>query len=176
MISCISQEANGYSYELVKEIELLESGFRILYHLKNTGEKTISTDEYNHNFTAINNEMVGVNYRLKFPFTMKPEKIEGNVNPEGKVVIGSNEFSFSGTPEKQFFFGNLTGGQTVDAYWELVNSGTGIGIRETGSFTTNKINLWGWKQVISPELFFSINLEPGKEIEWSRTYSIFETK
>ena len=77
---------------------------------------------------------------------------------------------------RQFFFGNLTGGQTVDASWELVNSGTGIGIRETGSFKTNKINLWGWKQVISPELFFSIRVEPGKELEWSRTYTIFETK
>ena len=176
IIRCKSLEANGYSYELTKEIELLERGFRIRYHLKNTGEKTISTDEYNHNFTAINHEMIGVNYRLKFPFTMKPEQIEGNVNPEGKVIIGSNEFSFNGTPEKQFFFGNLTGGQTVDASWELVNSTTGIGIRETGSFKTNKINLWGWKQVISPELFFSINVEPGREIEWSRTYSIFETK
>lgn len=176
IINCKSPEANGYSYDLTKEIEILESGFRIKYHLKNTGIKTISTDEYNHNFTAINNEMVGVNYRLKFPFTMKPELIEGNVNPEGKVIIGPNGFSFNGTPEKQFFFGNLTGGQTVDASWELVNSGTGIGIRETGSFKTNKINLWGWKQVISPELFFNIRVEPGKELEWSRTYTIFEAK
>jgi hypothetical protein len=175
IISCKSQNVNGYAYELAKEIKLLEKGFVISYHLKNTGGKTINTDEYTHNFIAINKELVGVDYRLKFPFSMNPEKFEGNVNPEQKVDIGSDTFTFNGTPEKQFFFGNLTAGQSVDASWEIINTKTGIGISETGSFKTNKINLWGWKQVISPELFFSIRLEPGKEMEWSRTYSIFET-
>ena len=53
IISCKSKSVNGYSYVLRKEIELLENGFIIKYYLKNTGKKTIATDEYDHNFIAI---------------------------------------------------------------------------------------------------------------------------
>ena len=66
LISCKSKNINGYSYLLKKEIELQETGFTIKYCLQNTGEKDIITDEYVHNFTAINKELIGHNYILKF--------------------------------------------------------------------------------------------------------------
>jgi hypothetical protein len=164
VISCKSQRVNGYSYVLEKEIEIVESGFIIKYCLKNTGEKTITTNEYDHNFMAINKEFIGIDYILKFRF----------VNPEGKVEIGQKEITFNGTPNKQFYFSNLSGSEIVDANWELINTKSKIGISETGSFKTTKVNLWGWKHVISPELCFDINVEPSKEIEWSRTYNVFD--
>jgi hypothetical protein len=147
---------------------------RIKYHLKNTGKKTIYTDEYNHNFIAIDKELIGSDYLLKFPFYIKPEQFEETVNNEEKVDIGEKEIRFNGTPEEPFFFSNLSGNQNIEAGWELINTKTKVGISETGSFKTTKVNLWGWKHVISPELFFEITVEPGKEIEWSRTYNIFE--
>ncbi len=174
IIYCKSKNVNGYSYVLTKEIELAETGFIIQYHLKNTGEKAIITNEYVHNFLAVNNELTGSDYILKFPFHIKPELFEGNVNPEGKVVIGKNEITFNGTPNEQFFFSNLSGKENVASTWELINTKNKIGIRETGSFKTSQVNLWGWKHVISPELFFDIHVDPGKEIEWSRTYTVFE--
>jgi hypothetical protein len=174
IISCKSQRVNGYSYELRKEIELVESGFIIKYYLKNTGEKTINTNEYVHNFIAINKESIGGDYILKFPFIIKPELFEATVNPEGKVEIGHKEITFNGTPDQQFFFSNISGGENVNATWEIINTKNKIGISETGSFKTAKVNLWGWKHVISPELFFDISVEPGKEIEWSRTYHVFK--
>ena len=174
IICCTSQKVNGYSYILTKEIELVETGFIIKYHLKNTGEKTINTNEYVHNFLAVNKELTGSDYLLKFPFKIKPELFEGNVNPEAKVEIGQKEITFNGTPDEQFFFGKLAGNENVDAAWELINTKNKIGIRETGSFKTSKVNLWGWKHVISPELFFDIHVEPGHEIKWSRTYTVFE--
>ena len=45
---------------------------------------------------------------------------------------------------------------------------------ETGSFQTNRINLWGWKHVISPELYFDISIRPGQVAQWSRTYNVFK--
>ena len=176
IISCKSQNVNGYSYILIKEIELVETGFIIKYHLKNTGEKTINTNEYVHNFLAVNKEFTGSDYILKFPFQIKPELFEGNVNPERKVEIGKQEITFNGTPNEQFFFSNVSGNENVDAAWELINTKDKIGLRETGSFKTFKVNLWGWKHVISPELFFDIHIEPGHDIEWSRTYTVFEIK
>ncbi len=145
-----------------KEIELHENSFTIKYYLQNTGEKDIITNEYVHNFTAINNDSIGDNYILKFPFQLKPELFEETVNPEQKVDIGQNEIKFNSTPKEQFFFSNLTGGENVDAAWELINLESKIGISETGSFQTNKVNLWGWKHVISPELFFNIFIKPGQ--------------
>jgi hypothetical protein len=174
MISCISPVDNGYSYVLKKVISLVDNGFFIKYFLKNTGKKTIQTDEYNHNFIAVNNELIGSDYLLKFPFYIKPAQFEETVNHEGKVEIGEQEITFNGTPNEPFFFSNLTGNENVEASWELINTKSNIGISETGSFKTSKVNLWGWKHVISPELFFSITVEPDNEIEWSRVYKIFE--
>ena len=94
LIRCKSEVANGYSYLLQKEIELAESGFTLKYYLQNTGEKDISTDEYVHNFTAINNDLIGNKYVLKFPFQLWPELFGETINPELKVAIGKNEIKF----------------------------------------------------------------------------------
>ena len=174
-IQCRSKSVNGYAYVLKKEITLQESSFTIAYYLENTGEKEIITEEYNHNFTAIDNDDIGTNYLLKFPFQIKPELFGETVNPEDKVEIGENEITFNATPKEQFFFSNLSGGAKVKAQWELINLKSKIGIRETANFTTDKINLWGWKHVISPELFYKIAVKPGRFASWSRTYELFKT-
>ncbi|MGQ1909545.1 hypothetical protein ACT3CE_07120 [Marinifilum sp. RC60d5] len=174
VVECESKSLSDYSYVLRKEIELLESSFVIHYKLENTGAKTITTNEYCHNFLAIDNELMGSNYILKFPFDLKPEIFDAALNPEKKVLVDREQITFNNTPEEQFFFGNLSGNKMVQASWELINTKSKIGIRETGNFKTSKINLWGWKHVISPELFFDINLKPNEEIEWSRTYNIYE--
>lgn len=175
-INCESETINGYSYVLKKEIELQENGFTIKYCLQNTGVKDIITDEYVHNFTAINKALIGENYILKFPFQLKPELFEETVNPEQKVDIGPNDVTFKGTPEEPFFFSNLTASKNVDARWELVNLESKIGISETGSFQTNKVNLWGTKHVISPELFFNVAVKPGQSTQWSRNYTVYKVK
>ncbi len=174
IINCISENHNDYSYELTKEIILLENSFVINYRLKNTGSKTIVTNEYNHNFIAINEDLVGDTYILKFPFDIKPELFGATVNTEDKVEIGQREIRCHNTPNKQFFFSNLSGGEKIAASWEIINLKSKIGIRETGSFETSNVNLWGWKHVISPELFFAIDIKPGEELKWARTYDVFE--
>ncbi|MEP5338351.1 MAG: hypothetical protein ABJL44_10505 [Algibacter sp.] len=174
ILDCKSQNINGYGYILKKEIELFESRFVIKYLLQNTGEKTIETNEYTHNFLAINEDLIGANYILKFPFQIKSKLFGETINPEDKVEIGSDKILFNNTPNKQFFFSNLSGNEKVDAYWELINTKNNIGVSETGSFKTSKVNLWGWKHVVSPELFFEIKVEPKQSIEWSRTYNVFD--
>lgn len=172
LIRCKSQVTNGYGYLLQKEIQLAESGFTLKYYLQNTGEKDISTDEYGHNFMAINNDLIGKKYVLKFPFQLEPGLFSETINPELKVTIGQNEIKFNSTPDEQFFFSNLSGNENVDASWQLINLESKIGISESGSFQTNKVNLWGWKHVICPELFYKINIKPGESTEWTRNYRI----
>jgi hypothetical protein len=174
VITCKSESVNGYRYILRKEIEVHENAFSISYHLHNTGEKEIITNEYNHNFIAINKDPIGANYKLKFPFNLKPELFIENINPEQKVEFGRNEILFTSVPKEAFYFSKLSGNETVDSKWELINQKNKIRITENGSFKTNRINLWGTSHVISPELFFEIDLKPGQSREWSRTYNFYQ--
>ena len=172
LIICKSEFNNGYSYVLKKEIKLEKHGFTINYDLENTGEKEIITDEYVHNFIAINKEIIGRNYVLKFPFKLMPAFFLETVNPEQKVTIGQTDVTFNDSPKEQFFFSNLTGYKNVKPQWELKNLESKISISETGSFHTNKVNLWGWKHVISPELFIDVSIKPGQNANWTRDYKI----
>jgi len=172
LITCKSEFNNGYSYVLKKEIKLEKHGFTINYDLENTGEKEIITDEYVHNFIAINKEIIGRNYVLKFPFKLMPAFFLETVNPEQKVTIGQTDVTFNDSPKEQFFFSNLTGYKNVKPQWELKNLESKISISETGSFHTNKVNLWGWKHVISPELFIDVSIKPGQNANWTRDYKI----
>ena len=174
IIICKSELINGYSYILKKEITVSENSFIINYSLHNTGEKQIVTDEYVHNFMAINNALIGEDYTLKFPFPINSSLFDETVNSENKVEIGLDNVTFNKTPEKQFFFSNLTGGKELQAEWILTNLKANVGIKEFGSFKTDKINLWGWKHVISPELFFKISIDPKETVEWSRKFDVFK--
>ena len=95
LISCKSDIINGYSYFLRKEIELNDNSFSIKYFLQNTGQKEINTNEYVHNFTSIDKDLIGSNYVLKFPFQLKTELFKENVNPEQKVEIDRNEIKYN---------------------------------------------------------------------------------
>jgi hypothetical protein len=125
---------------------------------------------------AIDNRPIGNSYILRFPFQLRPDSFEETVNTEQKAEIGDREIQFIGTPQEQFFFSNLSGGDQVQAGWELINTKSRIAIRETADFQTDRVNLWGWKHVISPELFFKIDLKPGESVQWKRQYSILKTK
>lgn len=176
IITCKSEAMSGYSYVLKKTITLLESGFSIDYSLKNTGEKDIVTDEYVHNFTAINNALMGTDYVLKFPFQLNQDSFDETVNPEQVINIEGTEIKFNGSTREQFFFSNLTGNKSERAKWDLINLKSNIGISESASFPTNKINVWGWEHVISPELFYNLQVKPGQSAEWYRTYRVYRTK
>ena len=174
LLTCTSVVMNGYGYQLIKNIKLLNDGFVINYKLENTGTKTIETDEYSHNFLSLDRDLIGENYKLKFPFHLNPYNFEEQLNEEQKVKILEREIRFSGTPKEQFFFGNITGSVRLKAGWELINHAKKLAIQEIVDFKTNKVNLWGWKHVISPEIFFKINLKSGDSVKWSRSYKIYE--
>lgn len=171
---CVSDLVNGYGYILRKTIELLENGFTIHYRLNNTGKKTIQTDEYNHNFVSIDHDLISENYKLSLPFTLDSSKFKQYVNEEEKVKIFKNEIGFSGTPKEPFFFSDLTASKMVNPSWDLVNSKKKLRIQEIADFESDKINLWGWKHVVSPEIFFKINLKPNDSVSWTRSYNIHE--
>lgn len=170
-ISAVSKIVNGYAYELNKKIELKNDGFLISYQLTNTGEKEIVTDEYTHNFLTLHKANNNANYSLKFPFSISMELQSGNLNPEN-VELGDNFLHLKKSPEKEFFYNNLSNSKKVTGKWTLIDNNQKIGISESTDFEVSKINLWGSNHVISPELFHQIHLSPGSTTEWTRNYEI----
>lgn len=171
-VKCISELVDGYAYVLTKEIALSSDGFAIHYELTNTGDKTIKTEEYIHNFLAIDEAPMGKDYLLKFPFPLEAKLFGENINPKNHVSINSHTIGFKNAPKAVYFFSNLSGGALVQPSWELLHLEKKIRIQETTSFETRKINLWGAPHVISPELFFDVCVDAGETLEWSRFYTI----
>src|SRR5215204_2054881 len=73
------QKANGYGYRYEKMLTTDAKGGKVtLWHgLKNTGEKRIVTDYYNHNFFNVDGDPVGPNYSFAFPFELRAKDPKG---------------------------------------------------------------------------------------------------
>ena len=91
---------------------------------------------------------------LKFPFPINPSLFDETVNSENAVEIGLDNITFNKTPEQQFFFSNLTGGKELEAEWTLTNLKANVGIKEIGSFKTEKINRLGLETCDKPRIVF----------------------
>ncbi len=173
IFSCDSGERNGYAYRYTKRVTLSADGFTITYTLENTGSKRIETDEYVHNFLSLGGKRMGPGYTLEFPWNIEEVILVEQVDPDNILKLSGNTVTFAGRARNQFYLGGLTGGETavdgVAAQWRLENSG--LFIAETGNFTPDAVHLWGWKHVISPEVFFAFSLEPGESVSWERVYT-----
>lgn len=172
IIQCFSELVDGYAYRLQKFIRIVDTGFRIMYLLHNLGTRSIETTEYSHNFIGIDGDPIGSNYELSMPFSLYPEQFEEAVNPEAAVIVGKNSFSFPKRPSQPFFFGRLGEKHAASEGWKLVHRPSQLCIREVTSHAPSHFNLWGWKHVISPEVFIPISLPPGQQTGWARQFQI----
>jgi len=176
VFTCNSGERNGYSYSYTKEITLEDNGFRIHYNLENCGSKLLETDEYVHNFLCIAGKRMDAGYTLTFPWKLDEKGLTENNNPDGILSILENRIEVTGKTEKQFYLGGLSEGLTekdgLSAKWTLSHQKAGVSISEKGSFVPTGVHVWGWKSVISPEMFFSFKIESGNSLSWERVYSL----
>jgi hypothetical protein len=163
----------GYACKLSKSVVLDGSSFSIIYSLENTGEKTITTHEYVHNFLSINRKDVNGDYVLKFPFQISENNFRAFVNPQNVIKVNMNTIIWNNIPSGDFFISHLEAPALNTTSWTLENCKEKCGIRESVNFQVLRINLWGTKHVISPEIFYPINLLPGKTLHWQRHYELF---
>ena len=164
---------NGFAVELTKNISIKNNILTIYYSLKNTGDKAVQTNEYCHNFLAVNRRRINGEYKLHFPFSIEKEEIKELVDPDEVLQFNNNCISWKSEFKNQFFISSLNTGKKVKATWSLENTELGVGIKETGNFVPEKINLWGNTHVVSPEIFIKIDLPPGKSISWVREYKVY---
>jgi len=157
-----------------KILSISENQLTIDYFLKNIGEKSFSTEEYCHNFLAIDKHGISADYQLKFDFELRPELFSKFLNPEGLMILTQDGVSWKNKPLYDFFIAGLSGSLPKKASWTLTNRREKVGVSEQTDFESSRINLWGNGHVISPELFHQISLAPGEETRWQRVYTFFE--
>jgi hypothetical protein len=115
-------------------------------------------------------------YSLEFPWKLDPQRFIETNNPDGILVVDGHRVEVIGKTRKQFYLGGLSEGATkqggLAAKWTLEHAGKGIRLSETGDFAPTGVHLWGWKRVISPEVFHSFTLVPGGSTSWKRSYTV----
>ena len=164
-------ECGGYAVHLVKTIRVQENSLEITYQLENTGQKSLVTNEYVHNFVGIDRQPLGPDYRLRLPNPVRydPQAAFG-MEP---VAVQGNEIGFTSTPQKDFYFRPLGFGRSAEPQWEIRLQSSGVGLRETDHFSPARVAVWGTAHVISAEIFVAIALQPGETQTWARRFEFF---
>ncbi len=168
------KDCRGYSTKLIKKIRLSGNSFTIDYELENTGIHEIQTNEYCHNFMAVNSSDIDEHYTLRVPCEINnPSSMIEAVNPENAVILNTDSVSFNFTPEKDFFFSPLTEFYSKNGEWVITHDGIGVGMKEYTDFIPEIMNVWGGKHVLSPELFIKIVLKRRQKLKWRRNYLFY---
>jgi hypothetical protein len=160
-----SEIINGWGWKLNKNFSIDGASLTIDYALENIGEKPLTTEQYNHNFLAINHQTVGPTYEMKTSFPLQCEVADGDIQIEGP------NFKLTDIPATYIYARqtNCTGLKNVE--WKLVHLPSGYGVRVKECFSLFKFALWAKSHVISPEFFVWIDVPPGVTQTWQREYT-----
>ena len=164
-----------YAYVYHKTVRLVpgKPEMELIHTLKNTGRKTIETPVYNHNFFVIDNQKVGPDYTVKFPWNLKGE---GNgfgtlADVDGKKIIFLREFKQGET----VFCGGFEGfGPDASDYdIRIENKKAGAGVHITCDRPLLKQVFWSCWTTPCPEPYIMIKAEPGQEFTWTIRYEFY---
>jgi hypothetical protein len=166
------EECQGFAASLTKRISIDGARLIIVYLLSNTGNKSIRTEEYTHNFMRIDGHDYGPDYKLTFSFPIEIENIEPVYTPQ-VLRVSSNDVRINAVPQQDVYFNPTIPSGGNELYWELVHEPSSVGVRETCTFPIDKLAVWGAAHVVSPEVFAVIDLKPGESQTWQRTFDFF---
>lgn len=164
-------EFRGYAYRYVKRIEIDPSKpvFTISHALENTGSEKIETDYYCHNFTIIDDDPIGVHYRLEFPFNVKARKsFNGIAETRDKQIVFVKDLT------KGSLFSELDGLESIPEHNDVTirNIQSGASLHIQGDKAPLKINFYAAPLAVCPEPYIEIVIDPGQSFTWSDTYTL----
>lgn len=161
----------GYSYIYEKLIKLKKDGFTMEHKLLNTGEKTIETDQFNHNFFMIDGEPSGRAFSISFPYPISTED-----DPKGFAELKDNTLNFIKDLEgKDSFFILLQGysERLEDHQVTVQNNKSGAGVTFSVDKALHRMAFWACRTTLSPENFIWLEVEPGASENWTSEYTLF---
>ena len=163
----------AYAYEYTKTVSLFKGKpILILSHtLKNTGERTIVTSVFDHNFLVMDNQPTGPGYTVTFPVN-----VDSIINRRPDYAkLQSNQLIYLKTLDKKFVsFVDLTKGKGTDNYnLRVENHSTGAAVRITADRPIARLAYWSAEKTICPEPYINIKVESGQAFTWTITYEYY---
>jgi hypothetical protein len=161
----------GYSYIYEKRIQLKNNGFTMEHRLRNTGEKTIETDQFNHNFFMIDGEPSGRAFSISFPYPISTED-----DPKSFAELKDSTLNFIKDLEDEDSFFILLNGYSEnieDHQVTVQNHKTGAGVTFSVDKPLHRMAFWACRTTLSPENFIWLEVEPGASEKWTSEYKLF---
>ncbi len=167
--------ANGYAYEYRKKVRLVRQKPQLVieHTLKNTGAKTIETDQYNHNFLVIDGLPAGPGVRVIFPFelqTVRKFSADFVENRDNRIEIAKE------IPAGMSAIGEFRGFSSSPADYDIrvEHQPAGAGVRIRGSLPLVKLVFWCMRRTFCPEPYVHLSVPPGRQVSWRLTYDFYD--
>jgi hypothetical protein len=158
----------GYEARLRKTVQLHDAAFDVVYELENVGARAIRTHEYNHNFIAIDGRPPGPGDLLRLAKDVALADVPPLLSIEGRDVRWRDK-----TPVPFLCPAPGPYPQIDGPFWELTYEPGGVGMRETVNVPAEHFGLWCTPHLVGPEVFVTIDLQPGARMTWTRRYGFF---
>jgi hypothetical protein len=156
----------GWGWRLRRDWRLEGCELSCRLELENTGNHTLRTNEYAHNFVA---PQAGAGLRrLTFSWgaPLKPGKL---VSPDGNLAFDSAGVAIDITRGQEFYASDLGLQLPAGSWWELRQDDRPL-VRETLDAPATHSDIWGKSSVVSAELFLLLELVPGQKRTWTRCW------
>jgi hypothetical protein len=167
-------DESGYSYIYKKTVRLAEGKAQMIleHSFKNTGQKSINTSVFNHNFFVIDKQITGPDFIVTMPFKINSEPAKKSL-----MIFKDNKMSYTrelkkgeSTMEYPKGFSGLSVG---DYDFSIENQKTGAAVRITSDRALSHLMYWSVPTTLSPEPFIKIDAMPGQEFTWAITYDFY---
>lgn len=164
---------DGLAYEYSKTVALEKDKplLTLRHTLRNTGQRAIDLTQYNHNFFVIDDEVVGPDMVVQFPFAPKATgDLKDMAQVRGNQIVYTRELQKgeSAATEIEGF-----GRDAKDYDFRIENRKSGAGVHITGDQPLSRIYFWSIRTVACPEPYIHLRVEPGGEIQWRIAYEFY---
>lgn len=162
----------GYAYEYVKTVRLVKGKPEMVieHALRNTGDRVMETNQYNHNFWVIDGQAVGPDISVKFGFDPTPLRALGLADVRSRELVYQRELAPGESVYSEF---KGFGPSKDDHVFAIENRKSGAGLRFKGDRPISRMIYWSIRTVACPEPYIALRIEPGKTEKWATHYTFY---
>jgi len=193
---------SGYAYTYTKTVRLVKgkAEMRLEHALRNTGQKLLETDVYDHNLLPVDHQPVGPGWEITFPFRLsatEARRVRTGGAPGAGASTGGASGAKAASADSRGPIAALAGNRIVflrrpadkeDAYCVLSGFGnsprdydirvdnrrTGAGMRITCDSPLSRLVFWASPATACPEAYIHVRVRPGETVHWTIVYQFYE--
>lgn len=163
----------GYAYIYRKTVRLTKDKPELVleHSLRNTGQRTIETSVYDHNFFVIDAQPSGPDFVVKLPFEAKATgDLKDILEVRDKQLTYRRKLEKNDTVLTPITgFGEKPGDYNIT----VENRKTGAGVKVTGDQPLTRLVFWSAPKVLSPEAYISMKIASGQVHTWRMAYEFY---